>query len=150
MVNDMMITRSVILNAPPERVWAALTDPELTRQYLANYEFSGDLRPGGYWRWTGSRDGQDVQGEAEIIDYVPGKLIKFSGFDRMVAGDISRSGKLIITHEIIPSNGGTKLLTTLENFEGDDTRVEYIAHQWDFEIMPRLKTLIESSFQTRT
>lgn len=141
MVNDMMITRSAVLHSSPERVWEALTDPHMTRKYLANYEFSADLRPGGHWRW--SKKDADVRGEAEILDVVPGKLIKFSGFDRMVEGDISRSGNIIITHEIVPFEGKTKLLTTLENFEGDDSRVEYVANQWDFEIMPKLKTLVE-------
>src|SRR5690606_29380370 len=144
MVNDMMITRSVVLDASPEKVWDVLTNPRLTRQYLGNYEFSTDLRPGGYWRWTESKGGEHIEQEAEILDVVPGRLIKFSGFDRMVAGDISRSGTLVITHEIVPEGERTKLLTTLENFEGDDSRAEQIANQWDFEIMPKLKTVVEA------
>ena len=29
--------------------------------------------------------------------------------------------------------------------EGDETRAEYAAQQWDFEIMPRIRSLVETS-----
>lgn len=37
---------SVIVVAPPERVWAALTDPDQVRQYLMRTVLETDWRPG--------------------------------------------------------------------------------------------------------
>ena len=145
MVNDIMVTRSVLLNATPERVWEALTHPGMTKQYFYNCEVNCEWQPGSTLKWTGNYQGRDLKAEGKIIDIVPGKLIKYSGFDRLVEGDMSRQGDIHITHEIIPHGGKTKLLTTLEHFEGDETRAEYAAQQWDFEIMPRLQTLVETT-----
>ena len=145
MVNDIMVTRSVVLNAAPERVWEALTHPGMTRQYLYNCSVQCDWKKGSTLKWTGSYEGREVNKEGRILEIVPGKLIKYSGFDRLVEGDISRQGDIYITHEIIPYGGKTKLLTTLEHFEGDETRAEYAAQQWDFEIMPRLQSLVETT-----
>lgn len=145
MVNDVIITRSILLNARPERVWEALTHPKMTRQYYYNAEVDSDWQPGSTLRWSGNYQGREVNAEGKILDIVPGRRIKYSGFDRMVEGDVSRQGDIYITHEIIPQGSRTKLLTTIEHFEGDETRAEYAAEQWDFEIMPRLQSLVETT-----
>ena len=145
MVNDVIITRSVLLNATPERVWEALTHPGMTRQYYYNCEVSCDWRAGSRLRWRGNYQGRDIDAEGEVLEVIPGRLIKYTGFDRLTEGDISRQGDVHITHEILPQGTKTKLLTTLEHFEGDETRAELAAQQWDFEIMPRLQTLVETT-----
>ena len=145
MVNDIMVTRSVVLNATPERIWEALTHPGMTKQYLYSCEVECDWKPGSTLKWTGKHQGREVNEEGKILEVIPGRLIKYSGFDRLVEGDISKEGNIFITHEIIPYGKQTKLLTTLEHFEGDETRAEYAAQQWDFEILPKLQTLVETT-----
>jgi uncharacterized protein YndB with AHSA1/START domain len=145
MVNDLVVTRSILLNATPQRVWEALTHPGMTRQYLYNCEVKSDWKRGSPLAWTGNYKGRSVSAEGKIIDIIPGRMIKYSGFDRLTEGDMSRQGDVYITHEIEPHGNQTKLLTTLEHFEGDETRAEMAADQWDFEIMPRLQTLVETT-----
>ena len=145
MVNDVIITRSVLLNATPERVWEALTHPGMTRQYYYNCELTCDWREGSTLRWRGKYEGRDIDAEGQVIEVIPGRLIKYTGFDRLTEGDVSRQGDVQVTHEIIPQGNKTKLLTTLEHFEGDESRAELAAQQWDFDIMPRLQTLVETT-----
>ena len=145
MVNDIMVARSVLLNATPERVWEALTHPGMTRQYFYNCEVSSDWKAGSALRWSGTYQGRKVDEEGRIMELLPGRVIKYSGFDKLTEGDIARDGDIYITHEVVPHGNQTKLLTTLEHFEGDESRAEYAARQWDFEIMPRLQTLVETT-----
>lgn len=145
MVNDLIVTRSVVLNATPERVWEALTHPGMTKQYLYNCEVRSDWKSGGKLSWSGTYQGRPLQAEGRIMEIIPGRMIKYSGFDRLTEGDNARQGDVYITHEIIPRGNQTKLLTTLEHFEGDETRAELAAEQWDFEIMPKLRTLLETT-----
>jgi uncharacterized protein YndB with AHSA1/START domain len=145
MVNDVVVTRSVVLNATPERVWEALTHPGMTKQYMYNCEVLSDWKPGSAVQWTGNYHGRSLDEQGKIIEVIPGKLLKYSGFDRLAEGDISREGNIYITHELIPHGKQTKLLTTLEHFEGDETRAEYAAQQWDFEILPKLQSLVETT-----
>lgn len=146
MVNDLVVTRSVVLNATPERVWEALTHPGMTKEYLYNCEVMSDWQKGGELRWKGDYHGRPVDEHGKILELVRGRLIKYSGFDRLVEGDMSREGTVYITHELIPLGASrTKLLTTLEHFEGDSARAEIAAQQWDFEIMPKLQSLVETT-----
>lgn len=145
MVNDVIITRSIMLNTTPERVWEALTHPGMTKQYYYNSEVDSDWKTGSSVRWKGRYQDRDIDVQGKVLEVIPGRMIKYSGFDRLAAGDISRSGDIHITHEIIPQGRQTKLLTTMDHFEGDETRAEYAAEQWDFEIMPKLQTLVETT-----
>jgi len=145
MVNDLVVTRSALLNATPERVWEALTHPGMTKQYMYNCEVESDWKPGSALRWKGTFQGSPLNVEGKVMEIVPGRMIKFTGFDRLVRGDNSRQGDIYVTHEIIPQGAKTKLLTTLEHFEGDETRAELAAEQWDFEVMPKLQTLVETT-----
>ena len=145
MVNDVIITRSVVLNSTPQRVWEALTHPGMTSQYFYNCEVDSEWRKGSTIVWKGTYQGREIEAEGKVLDIVPGRMIKYSGFDSLTEGDISRQGDIHITHELLPHGTQTKLLTTLEHFEGDETRAELAAQQWDFEIMPRLQTLVETT-----
>lgn len=145
MVNDLVVTRSVVLNASPERVWEALTHPGMTKEYLFNCEVRSDWRKGSTLQWTGNYNGRPVDEHGKVLDVIPGRLIKYSGFDRLAEGDATREGDVYITHELVPYGSKTKLLTTLEHFEGDAARAEVAAEHWDFEVMPKLQSLVETT-----
>src|SRR5690606_17036565 len=119
--------------------------PGMTIQYYYNCEINSDWQRGSNVHWKGRYQGKDISAQGKVLDIVPGKMIKYSGFDRLVEGDLSRQGDIHITHEIIPQGSKTKLLTTIDHFEGDETRAEYAAEQWDLEIMPRLQSLVETT-----
>jgi uncharacterized protein YndB with AHSA1/START domain len=144
MVNDLIVTRSVLLNATPARVWEALTHPGMTKQYLYNCEVSSDWATGSPIRWRGNYQGRALDEQGEILEVIPGKLLKYAGFDRLPYND-STDGNIHITHELIPHGSKTRLLTTLEHFGGDEARAEDAAQQWDFEILPRLQSLVETT-----
>lgn len=145
MVNDVIIARSAVLNATPERVWEALTHPGMTKQYYYNCEITSDWQKGSAIRWKGNYRGREIESDGQILEIIPGRKIKYSGFDRLATDDFSQSGDIHITHEIVPQGNSTKLLTTIDHFGGDETRAEYAADQWDLELMPRLQTLVETT-----
>ena len=59
-------TRSydVQIDAPPERVWKALTDPELTEKYYFGTRVESDWAPGGPIRYRNAQGGVDLEGES--------------------------------------------------------------------------------------
>ncbi|CDX19679.1 Activator of Hsp90 ATPase 1 family protein [Mesorhizobium sp. ORS 3324] len=64
------------LAAPPEKVWRALTEPEL----LAAWMMPNDIKPE-----TGKRfafAGPDAAIECEVLDAEPGKLLRYSWRER--------------------------------------------------------------------
>lgn len=62
----MEITRELVLPAPPEEVWEALTDPDRLAEWFAN-EVELDPRPGGrgVFRWD---NGESRAATVEEVD----------------------------------------------------------------------------------
>ena len=90
----MEVTREVVVPAPPEEVWEALTDPEQLEEWFAN-EVELDLRPGGAgrFRWNDGDERCAVVREVE-----PG--------ERLVL-DWDDEGRVVFTLEEVPE--GTRI-----------------------------------------
>jgi len=60
------VTREVVVPAPPDEVWQALTEPERLEEWFAN-EVELDVRPGGagLFRWDDGEERRAVVRELE-------------------------------------------------------------------------------------
>src|SRR5262245_268924 len=59
----MDVEREILLDAPPEEVWEALTDPEQLEEWFAN-DVEFDLERGGVFRWDDGETRHAVVEEA--------------------------------------------------------------------------------------
>jgi uncharacterized protein YndB with AHSA1/START domain len=68
-----MIRREIVLPAPREEVWEALTEPERLEDWFAN-DVDLDLRPGGgaSFRWSNGEERR-----ATFTDVDPGRRLSF-------------------------------------------------------------------------
>jgi uncharacterized protein YndB with AHSA1/START domain len=68
-----MIRREIVLPAPREEVWDALTEPERLEDWFAN-DVDLDLRPGGgaSFRWSNGEERH-----ATVIEVDPGRRLSF-------------------------------------------------------------------------
>jgi uncharacterized protein YndB with AHSA1/START domain len=71
------VTREVVLEAPVEEVWEALTDPEQLEEWFAN-DVELDLEPGGdgVFRWD---DGEERHAKVLVVE--PGERLVFDWAD---------------------------------------------------------------------
>src|SRR5919202_949788 len=87
------------IRATPERVWQALTDPELTRQYYFNTRVESDWTPGSPIRYRNPQGGVDLEGEVLEVD-PPRRLV--TTFRPAWAPDMAGAPPSTLTWEIIP------------------------------------------------
>lgn len=141
MENHFVVTRSIVLQTSPTRVWEVLTDPAMTRRYMNNCSVLSDWQIGSSFHWS---DGDDkLRYKGSLLEYEPGRKITYSCFDPRSGEDDDPSSYIHVSCLIVPRNGITELLVTLSNFGGNDSRAELAAENWDFEILPKLKSLVE-------
>lgn len=60
MNNPLIITNSITINAPAEKVWDALVNPEQTKKYMFGCEAVSDWKPGSELLWKGNYEGNDM------------------------------------------------------------------------------------------
>jgi uncharacterized protein YndB with AHSA1/START domain len=93
-----MIRREIVLDAPREEVWKALTDPERLRDWFAN-DVELDLRPGGgaRFRWSNGEERH-----ATVTEIEPGEKLAFEWDDDgevvfTLTEDDDRGTRLVVT-----------------------------------------------------
>jgi uncharacterized protein YndB with AHSA1/START domain len=119
---------SRVIDAPPERVFAAMVDPEALAAWLPPDGMSGsferfDARPGGSYRLVLTyADASQAQGkttansdvvDARFVDVVPdARLVQAVDF---VSDDPAHAGTMTMTWEVTPAGDGTRV-----EFRADD------------------------------
>jgi uncharacterized protein YndB with AHSA1/START domain len=111
-----------VIAALPERVWAALVDPEALLAWLPPGEMTGrferfDARPGGSYRMVltypdasgapGKATADSDIVEARFVDIVPGKRV-VQAVD-FVSDDPAYAGTMTMTWEVTAVHAGTRV-----------------------------------------
>ena len=123
------------IESTAERVWAALTDADLTGQYWGHRNVS-DWQPGS--RWEHQRT--DGSGVADVV----GEVLESNPPHRLVTSWAAPTGgeSSQVTFEIEPYEEIVRLRVTHENLAGEQDR-EDAAAGWS-AVLSNLKTLLET------
>jgi len=98
---------------PPEKVWRALTEPEL----LAAWLMPNDIRPEAGRRFAFA--GPDVPIECQVLEAEPGKLLRYSWRERSRAEAADRLPvfESVVTFRLeCTASGGTRLTIVHDSF----------------------------------
>lgn len=107
MTATLAVTRTLVIHAPPERVWEKLTDKSAIAEWLTDFHFT-DLKPGEKFT-TGEGD------EAE-----PGEFVAVEPPHRFAfrwTAEQKREGMTLVTFTLAPVEGGTLVTVTESGFE---------------------------------
>jgi uncharacterized protein YndB with AHSA1/START domain len=126
------------IQSTPERVWHALTDPDLTAEYWGHSNIS-DWEAGARWehRRTDGSGIADVIGT--VLEAAPPRLLVMT-FD--APGEEPPDGPSRVTFEIEPSDEIVRLTVTHENLADDDA-FRVVSHGWA-AVLSNLKSLLET------
>jgi uncharacterized protein YndB with AHSA1/START domain/DNA-binding transcriptional ArsR family regulator len=126
------------IESSPDRVWAALTDADLTAAYWGHSNVS-DWQPGSGWEHRRT----DGSGIADVVGTVlaaepPRRLVLT--FD--APGEVPPQGPSQVTFDIEPYHEIVRLTVTHENLAGD-AALEAISAGWP-AVCANLKSLLET------
>jgi uncharacterized protein YndB with AHSA1/START domain len=105
------VVRTIVIDAPPSRVWRLLASPEALRRWLRP-DLQIDLRVGGAYRMTGSDDTTTISGV--VLELVPEGRLVLSWMEDD-AGWL-HPGRLVI--ELAATAGGTRVSLAHDGFAG--------------------------------
>ena len=72
-MSEYVATAQCEIDASPEEVWRALTDPEVIKKYMFGSEVKTDWQPGSPITWQGEFEGRAYEDKGEIIAVEPGR-----------------------------------------------------------------------------
>lgn len=128
------------IRTTPEKLWAALTQPEFTKQYWAETWQESDWKVGSDWRLM-IPDGRvgDI-GRILEIDY-PKKLVIEWSID--FQPDLKAEGPTRVTYLLEDAGSAVKLTLTQESGVPKSKIIEAMSQGWP-HLFASLKTLLET------
>ena len=134
-------TASVTVDAPPERVWRALTDPETIKQYYFGTTVTTDWQPGSAITWAGEYEGRQYEDRGEILEADPPRLLRHTHFSPLGGKPDAPENYHTLTYTLADTGSGTEV--TLEQDNNDSPEAaEHAAGNWR-TMLDGLKATVE-------
>jgi uncharacterized protein YndB with AHSA1/START domain len=138
-MNKPQFVYVMYIAAPPEKVWEALTKPELTEQYWFGYRVSADGKAGGTMTAV-SPTGKEVHRDPIIESDPPRRLVYgWQPLYKEMAGE--RPSR--VTFELAPFKGQTRLTVTHDAFDDGSKIFGLISKGWP-AVLSSLKSFLET------
>lgn len=122
----------------PEKVWQALVDGELTRQYWGHRNVT-DWKPGSDWKLVADDGKHSVHVVGKVLESVPNKRFALTWADPSDAADQSRHSRLAVDIEIIDDM--TRVTVTHDQLTPEMQKK--ITNGWP-RVMSSLKSFLET------
>jgi uncharacterized protein YndB with AHSA1/START domain len=129
------------ITTTPQKLWNALTDNEMIKDYWGRHRNVSDWKPGSRWEHQDYDNPKTIDVVGKVIESnPPSKLVLTWSFpqDEGNPDKVSR-----VTFQIEPFMEQTKLTVTHEDLEPDSWMLKGISTGWPL-VLAALKTLIET------
>lgn len=128
------------IRTTPEKLWAALTQPEFTRAYWAETWQESDWTPGSPWRAM-IPDGRVADsGSIVEVDY-PRKLV--IRWQNEFQPDLKAEGPALVTYLLEPAGSAVKLTLIEEIGIPNSKLIDAMSQGWP-HLLASLKSLLET------
>jgi uncharacterized protein YndB with AHSA1/START domain len=139
MANDLIARASVTINAPADRVWSALVDPEAVKQYMFGTTVTSHWVTGSPITWKGEWKGNEYEDTGEVLDAMPNRMLKYS---HLTGGRKGPGNEHIVTIELFELNGHTRVSLMQDKNTTQESRNES-ENNWK-AMLAGLKKLVEA------
>ncbi|MCC9017656.1 SRPBCC family protein [Flavobacterium lipolyticum] len=133
---------TVLLNAPSEKVWNALTQPEWVKQWQYGSDLITDWKIGNEIRFRNEWEGQVFEQWGTVLEIIPNQKIKYSLFFPRPELEDKPENYFVMSYVLTEENQKTKLEIVQE--DNRPGAVQEKPQDEENPILQALKALIES------
>ncbi len=132
---------SISINAPVGKVWNALTNPEVIKQYMFGTNVISDWKEGSPIFWKGEWQGKKYEDKGVILKLEPESLIQYSHFSPLSGKPDLPKNYHTVTVELVSNGAETTVSLSQDNNETEQAR-EHSEKNWKM-MLDGLKKLLE-------
>lgn len=125
----------IYIQSTPEKIWQALIDPEMTKEFWGRHQNQSDWKPGSEWRHQSYDDANDVAVAGTVVESKPPRRLVLT-WGRPDDTDVSR-----VTFDIDEFMGSARL--TVTHSELTPEMMRNISAGWP-AVLSSLKSLLET------
>lgn len=135
-------TAQVHVDAPVERVWRALTNPDDVREWMFGTTLETDWTPGSPIRWSGEYEGRAYQDKGEVVEVDEPRSLTVTHFSPLTGLADEPENYHTVTYVLTDERERTRLAIIQDN----NTTHEQVAHSranWQ-QALKALKQYVEA------
>src|SRR5690348_9593360 len=122
-------TASTEVAAPPEHVWAALTDPAQIAVYMQGSQVTTTWEVGSPITWDGEHDGRAYQDKGEVLTYDEPRELSVTHYSPMTGEPDEPESYHTLVYTLTASGDGTRLELTQDGNDSEE-QADQFAQNW--------------------
>lgn len=142
MSSSPLVTKSVRIRAPIDKVWDTLTDPKKIEQWLNGDHVETTWEIGSPITFKGTFMGKKYQDKGTVLKFEPGRVMQYTYLSRWSRLPDTPENHSIITITVEPADEDTALTLNHERFATDEM-YKHSRFHWEMTLNA-LKGLIEA------
>ena len=141
MKSNISGSASIVIHAPANKVWDALTKPDQIKKYFFGTDAISDWKKGSLIYFRGEWEGKKYEDKGTILNVIPNALFKYNYWSSMSGIEDKLENYVDITYELSGEDNNVTLTITQENIPDEKTK-EHSEQNWN-KVLGDLKKLLE-------
>jgi len=137
-----LATAAVDIAATPERVWAALTDPDQIAVWMYGTRVATSWQVGSPITWSGSYDGHTFVDRGEVLIVDPPRVLSMTHYSPLMGTEDRPENYHTLVCTLTPHDASTSLSLTQDGCV-DAAQVELFSANWQ-QMLHGLRSHVEA------
>ncbi len=146
-MSQYVATAQTDVAAAPERVWAALTEPEQIATYMDGSKVTTTWEVGSPITWEGEHDGSSYQDKGEVLTYDEPHVLSVTHYSPMMGQPDEPENYHTLVYTLTADGSGDDQVTRLElTQDGNESQeqADQFSQHWQ-QMLDGLKAQVEGS-----
>lgn len=126
-----------------DKVWRALTDPDLIKRYMFGATVTSDWTEGSRIIWEGEWQGKHYKDKGKILELIPRKRLQYSHFSPLDGSDDVPENYHIVTIDLRQNDDHTLVSLKQDNNHTEEAK-QHSEKNWR-TMLDSLKKLLEEA-----
>lgn len=141
MVTHHKIQYRTTINAPLEKVWEALTNSEIVKQYFFGTDLVTSWKVGEPIIFQGEWEGQNYQDKGEVLEYKHNQRLAYSYLSNWSGKEDKPENYLWVCYEVKADGKNAELTIHQSNY--DEERAKHSEGNWA-SIVEEMRKIVEA------
>lgn len=138
---DLVVSKTITINADTSAVWKALTDPEKIKKYFFGVDVLTTWRPGDAIYFSGTFKGQTFRDKGTIIEVINDKKLKYDYWSSWAGLEDKPENYSLVTYKL-EGNGDQTVVSLVQSGFADEVNHTHALASWE-QVLEGLKKLVE-------
>jgi uncharacterized protein YndB with AHSA1/START domain len=135
-------TAETEIEAPKEKVWAALTDPGAIEKYMFGSHVVTDWKPGSPIVWKGEYEGKQYEDKGEILEVEPERRLKHTHWSALSGQEDRPENYHTVLYELESRGDKTRVALTQDGSPSEEA-ADHSQQNWQ-KMLSGLKEVVEN------